>query len=134
MPGSLLDMARKDAKKIATSVGWEEEIQISSPDKSKSLSIKGWHTKHKIPVQTDGGQISTRNAHILISEDDLIDYPVRDEKNGRIDLKNHFVDVADSTGVVKNFVINESHPSETFGLIVCILGEYTANSNLNEDY
>jgi hypothetical protein len=39
-------------------------------------------------------------------------------------LQGHKVAVADSTGVVKNYVVREQYPDETIGLIVLILGTY----------
>jgi hypothetical protein len=68
--------------------------------------------------------VNTKNAHIAISEKFLSDasYPYRN-LSGEVSLKNHRIAVADSTGLVKNYVIREIFPDETIGLIVCILGD-----------
>jgi hypothetical protein len=37
---------------------------------------------------------------------------------------NHLVNVKDSTGNLRNYVIMENFPDETLGMITCILGDY----------
>ena len=124
MAGKLLQMARKDAAKIVKSGGFEEDITISSSSGLTSV-IKGIHTKHWINYDTNGLPINSKNAHILINESDLIEkgFTVRSQ-TGNIDLRKSKILVKDSTGEEKKFVITETYPSETFGLIVCILGDY----------
>lgn len=124
MSGRLLQQARKDALKINKAIGWEEDIKLSTPDHTFTIDLKGIHTKHHISFDDAGQRINAKNAHILIDEKDLIenDYTYRNN-TGNVALIGHFVDVADSNGDIKKFKINETYPSETFGLIVCILGD-----------
>ena len=124
MAGSLMNMARKDAKKINKSLGWESDIELSTPNGDLTLNLKGIHTKHNLTIDDLGQRVNGKNAHILIDESDLVsnDYPYRN-KTGNIALESHLVNVADSEGVVKKFKINETFPSETLGLIVCVLGD-----------
>lgn len=126
MSGKLLQAARLDALKFISKGGFEEDIVLIHPSGAPSLNIKGLHSKHWISFDTNGSQINSKNAHILISENVLIDllYPVRNLKTGNIDLKNHRITVKDATLIEKEYIINECYPSETFGLIVCILGDY----------
>lgn len=126
MTGKLLAQARKDARKFTSSGGFEEDITLIHPSGTPFLSFTGIHTKHWISLDTDGNQINSKNAHILIDESVLQqgNYPVRDLKTGNIDLYKHRINVKDSTGIEKSYVINETYPSETFGLIVCILGDF----------
>lgn len=124
MAGSLLEQARKDAMNIINSGGFEEDITLTNPQ-GLSLEIKGLHSKHWLAQDTDGNLVNGKNAHITISEQVLNsnNYKTRNQ-TGNIDLRNHIVLVKDSTGIPKKYIINECFPSETFGLIVCILGDY----------
>lgn len=124
MAGRMLQQARKDALKINKAIGWEEDIKLSTPDNSLTINLKGIHTKHHISFDDVGQRINAKNAHILISEKDLIlfNYPYRNS-TGNVALIGHKVEVSDFNGDIKKFIINETYPSETFGLIVCILGD-----------
>lgn len=126
MSGKLLIDIRKQSEKFIKSGGFEEDIKLLHPSGLPVLDLKGIHTKHWISFDTDGSQINSKNAHILISEKDLINslYPYRNLKTKNIDLKKHRIEVKDSSGIVKKYVINETYPSETFGLIVCILSDF----------
>lgn len=128
MAGSLLNTARKDSKKYITSSGWEEDIRLETPDGLTSLETTGWATKHWINFDTDGNAANSKNAHICLDEDKLIaaSYPVRNAHQ-EVMLRKHRVFVKDNTGIEKSYVINEHFPSETFGLIACILGDYVDN-------
>jgi len=124
MSGSLLQSIRQDAKRYITSGGFEENINITTPDDAQSFNITGWATKHHLNFDTDGTQINSKNAHICIDEQKLVDvgYPVR--TNEEVNLLGHKVIVKDSSGIDKKYVIRENFPDETFGLIVCILGDF----------
>jgi hypothetical protein len=126
MSGKLLEAARKDALNFITSGGFEEDIILTHPSGSPVLNLKGLHSKHWIGFDSDGSQINSKNAHILISEKVLVDslYVTRNLKTGNIDLLKHRITVKDSTLIEKEYVILECYPSETFGLIVCVLGDY----------
>lgn len=127
MSGNLLNIARRDAKKYITKGGFEVDIILTSPA-DVVLATTGLASKHWINFDADGNSINSKNAHICISESDLSDngYPVRNADE-EIYLKDHRVSVKDSSGILKEFVIKEWFPSETVGLIVCILGDYELN-------
>jgi hypothetical protein len=126
MNGSLLDLARNDARKFLISGGFQVDITLSTPKDDKTLSLKGFHTKHFKSYDTNGSPINSKSAHILISEKDLkeANYPYRNSRSGNIGLLKHKITVPDAMGDDKKFVITETYPSETFGLIACILGDY----------
>lgn len=126
MSGSLLRLAKRDAKRFVTSGGFEESITISTPTQDMTLSLTGFATKHHINFDSDGNQINSKNAHICISESDLQtnSYPVRNVK-GEISLLKHRVSYPDSSGIVKNYIVKDNYPDEMLGLIVLILGDYT---------
>ena len=114
-----------EALAITTSLdGWAVEMTFTAPDLT-TAAITGLHTKHHMGFDTDGNRVSAKNAHVSFSEKVLTDlaYPVRNAK-GEVTLIGHLVAVKDSTGFVKNYIIRETYPDETIGLIVCILGDY----------
>lgn len=126
MSGNLLVQARKDARKIINSGGFEEEIKLSNPSGVFSIIVNGLHSKHWLVHDTEGNLVNGKNAHITVSENELNEkgYQTRDSNTGNVNLRNHLVSVKDATGVEKNYIIKECFPSETFGLIVCVLGDY----------
>ena len=125
MAGNLLNRAKRDAKKYITKGGFEEDIILSNSDGSVVVELTGWVTKHWINFDTDGNPTNSKNAHICLDEETLFNlgYPVRN-LNKEIHLFNHKVSTKDSSGELKNYVINEWFPDETLGLIVCILGDF----------
>lgn len=128
MTGSLLNKAKSDAIKYVTKGGFEENIQLQTADGNTTLDTTGLASKHHINFDTDGNSVNSKNAHICLSEQDLIDnaYPYRNADE-EVDLLRHKVNVKDSSGIIKNYVIIETFPSETVGLIICILGDYEPN-------
>jgi|TARA_R110000824_G_scaffold199520_4_gene383503 hypothetical protein len=127
MAGNLLLKARRDAKRIMMG-GFSEDITITTPDDLTSILTKGLASKHYINFDSDGLPINSKNAHICLDELDLLNkgYTVRNSIN-EVSILNHKVNVSDSTGIVKNYIITETFPDETIGLIVCILGDYGIN-------
>ncbi len=100
------------------------EITFINPDDSITATIRGIHGKHHTKVSTEGEMISSKVAHVSVSEKLLTDagYPVRNAK-GHVDLNGHKVNVKDSTGIVNNYILSNGgwYPDEMLGHIVCIL-------------
>lgn len=126
--GISLDRIRAHTRHFVTSGTASEDIILSTPNASLTVNTTGYVTKHWISFDSDGGSINSKNAHICLDEKTLtyLGYPVRNS-NEEIYLFNHRISVKDSSGVLKEFVIKEWFPSETFGLIACILGDYGDN-------
>ena len=118
-----LASAIEDWKRFATAGGFEVDITLTTPDDVTTADIKGIAMKHHLSIDTDGREVSAKNAHITIIEADLVaaNYPVRDAVNGEVKLKKHKVSYPDSTGNVKNYRISRTYPDETVGVITCIL-------------
>lgn len=127
MSGSILTAAKADAKKFVTSGGFEEDITITTPSGDRTLTIKGLATKHHLSFGSDGLPVSSKNAHVCIDEQQLLDetYPVRNA-NEEIDLLAHKISFKDSSGVIKNYIVKDAYPDETLGLITLILGDWKA--------
>ena len=123
--GRILDLAKRDVKKISGNLnGWAVELVLTTPDDTKSIIIAGIHVKIGRGVGTDGNQINTKIAPIAFHEEYLTaqSYPVRNAA-GEVALMKHKVAVKDSTGTVKNYVIDQCFPDEALGLLSCILGD-----------
>ena len=124
MSGNLLTKARKDAKKIMKG-GFSEKITLIHPVSGLTIETDGLASKHHINFDSDGLPVNSKNAHVCLDESDLLskDYNTRDNNN-EVNLLNHLVNVKDSTGNLRNYVITENFPDETIGMITCILGDY----------
>lgn len=122
MSGRLLQLAKRDARRIITQGGFEENIELVNPNECLTISLTGFATKHWITFDTDGSPINSSNIHVSISEQDLKDlnYPYRDN-NGKVRLLNHKVNFKDSSGNIRTYIISENFPDETLGIIVLIL-------------
>ena len=125
MQGSLIQLAKRDAKKFVTSGGFQVDIKLTTKSRDKNLELTGFATKHHINFDSDGLPVNSKNVHICIDEDILKanSYPVRNAK-GEVDLVGHFVTYMDSTDTNRNYVIRETFPDEVLGLIVCILSDF----------
>lgn len=122
MSGKILQAARRDFQKIISSGGFEEDIELVSPDGSVIIEITGLHAKRAQMFDTEGNPVSSIVAHITVMKNKLdeLNYPYINSK-GKVDFNGHKVNVKDFS-VIRNYVVNEFHPSDTFGAIVLILG------------
>jgi len=121
----LRDQAKADIESITSNLN-DFGILISFLAPTLEVAtITGIHSKHHLGIDTDGNMINSKKAHISFSEKFLTvsNYPVRDS-NGEVNLKGHKVSVKDSTGILKNYIIQSWYPNETVGLITCILEDY----------
>jgi hypothetical protein len=123
---SLINRAKADWRRHTTSSdGGGVSVKITNPATQQTADITCLATKHHIGVDTDGNLVNTKNAHISFSEEILndIEFSVRDS-SGEVNLSSFIVEFADSTGIIKKYVIREWFPDETVGIIVCILGDF----------
>ena len=121
----LIEQAKSDWQRFSSDPKtWGTAITLTAPT-AEVANIAGIATNHHIGVDTDGNPINTKNAHITISEQLLVDagYPVRDSEN-EVAMINHRVSYKDSTGITKEYVIEETFPDETIGMITCILNDF----------
>ena len=128
---SLFDIIKRDAKFIVNSGGYQIDIQLTTKDESKTVNIQGWAVKVSGAFDTDGNQVNTKNVHITIDEQRLVDlgYPFRTfkKKIDEVDLEDHIVSFKDSSGQVKSYVVIQTVPDENLGLITLWLGDYKIN-------
>lgn len=124
MPG-LIEQAKNDWQRFTSDPkAFGTSITLTAPTAEVAVVV-GLATKHHISIDTDGNVVNTKNAHISISEQLLVDalYPVR-TGGDEVTLIDHHVSYADSTGTVKEYVIKETFPDETVGMITCILNDF----------
>ena len=125
MQGSLIQLAKRDAKKFVTSGGFQVDIKLTTKSRDKNLELTGFATKHHINFDSDGLPVNSKNVHICIDEDilKLNNFPCRDAK-GEVNLVGNFVTYMDSSNTDRTYIIREHFPDETLGLIVCILSDF----------
>lgn len=122
---SLITQAREDLKDIIeNSEEFGVALVFTSPD-GDTAAVVGLHARHHKSIDPDtGAPINSRVAHVSVMENalDALGYPVRTD--GEVNLRNHKVTAADSTGTEHTYTVREWFPDETLGMIVLILGEY----------
>lgn len=125
---SLFEIIKRDAKFIVNKGGYQIDIQLTTNDGTKSVNIQGWAVKVSGAFDTDGSQVNTKNVHVTIDEQVLIDsgYPVRtfNKKIEEVDFEDHIVCFKDSSGKEKSYVVIQTVPDENLGLITLWLGDY----------
>jgi len=126
MPG-LTEQAKSDWQRFSSDPdAWGISISFQAPGPgNENADIVGLATKHHITIDTDGVAINSKNTHISVSEQLLVDegYPVRDGSQ-EVAMLRHRVKYTDSTGVEKEYAIQEMFPDETVGMITFILGDF----------
>lgn len=126
MLGKLLAAVRSDAAKFATSGGFQDDIILTTPDGSKTITCTVLVTGRWQSFMNENGKIvNSASNHICIPEAVLTaqEYPVRSGTTGKVKLENHKVTAKDNNGDTFKFVVDECYPNSSTGLIVCILGE-----------
>lgn len=120
-----LARAKADWKRLLNNGGFGVDVTLTPPNSITSTIVKAIAIKHHNSIGTDGLPINSKNVHVSIIESDLItlNYTVRNVA-GEVSLRNHRASFADSNGNAKNYIIKETFPDETIGLITCILGDY----------
>lgn len=124
----IIAQAQKDIAQITGDLNaFGVQMTMTSPDGSQSATFTGLHTKHHLGVDTDGNKINSRTVSMAFSEGNLMgangNYPLRDS-NGEVNLKQHLVTAADSTGNTKKYMVQSFMPDETVGFIIVILEDY----------
>jgi hypothetical protein len=123
----ILEQARRDYKRITSSKsGFAVDIVLTSPT-GEIATVPNLHSKHHLAVNDNGLAVNSKNAHIAFFESQVNAvnplYVTRNAR-GEVYLKGHLVRVKDSTGLEKQYVIDQWFQNETLGPIICILGDY----------
>ena len=131
MVGSLLSLARSHTKTILESGGFETDVTFTTPPGATTIetaTVKCLAIKHHTSIDSDGVPVSSQHAHVTVHEESLTDknYTTRNA-SGKIDLKNHIIDFADSSGVSRKYIVDDVLPDNTLGCIPLILGNFKQN-------
>lgn len=119
--GNVLTMVRMDANRILSKMGYETDITIIKL--SVSYTVKGLGIVHHLTFDTDGQPVNSKNAHISIHEQDLIDAGlIVRNSNNEVYMRDCLVQFSDFSGVVKKYAVKENYADDTLGVIVLILG------------
>lgn len=126
---NMLLRAQRDIKRFTSDPeGWTRSITLISRVDAVTVTLSGLHTVHHLSVDAAYQKFASfKNGHIAIAEDILVaaGYPVRNAE-GSVDMMGDLVRVMDSTGLVKEYRIQQSFPDETIALITIILEDYKA--------
>lgn len=115
-------LAQKDWNKLSQQV----DLNFISHIDQVSVNVKGLASLHHLSIDFETGRsVNSKNGHASVSEVLLTDlnYTTRNAK-GEVDMIGDFLTWIDSTGVSKKYIIDQSFPSDTTGMIVFILGKY----------
>jgi hypothetical protein len=120
----LIDQIRLDVQRITSNINdFPIEINMIAPTGETAI-LTGIHTKHHLGVDTEGNAINSKKSSVAFSESLLLaPYPVRNI-NGEVDMRNHRVNAKDSTGIEKQYIVQQWFPDETIGLLVLILEDF----------
>lgn len=99
---------------------------IATTGETAQIYAPGNEIGRKIDSGT-GVIVNSKNASIVFSEMVLLaanpDYPVRNAGK-EISMVGHRISFPNSTGEVKNYIVQETPPDETVGLITLLLGDF----------
>lgn len=121
----LVAQAKADIETITTNLNdWSVEMTLINVA-GVSINIKGIHTKIHLGVDTEGNIVESKQVHVSFSEKTVTDlgYSIRNA-GGEVDMKNWKLNVKDSTGIIKNYVMLRWFADETIGLISCMFEDY----------
>lgn len=125
---SILENARLNMQKfMGDTNGFAVPITLKTPDEATVVLVNGVHTKtHMAFNPLTGEEMDSKMASVAIAEQQLIDqgFPVIRNVVGDVNLNGTLVDVVDSSGVEKSYVVTRVYPDEMLGLLVFILGDY----------
>lgn len=122
----LYEKAISDAAQITGDLsGFAVPMTITAPT-SETVTFKGLTTEINLDVNSDGEIINSKKSTAAFAEKHLTDagYPVRNSRD-EVAIVGHRLSVKNSTGRVKEYVIQKCFPDETIGLLTCILSDFT---------
>lgn len=126
------DMAADMAEFSSNEDDFGFSASLTAPT-GETATIAGFNTKHHLKLdRTNMITVNSKNASFAFSEIKMIevnpDYPVRNSNPSshnyqEVEMKNHLVNIADVSGIVKNYIVLENFADEALGLIVLIIGD-----------
>lgn len=122
-----LNRAIEDARRIITDGGFNVTITLTSP-LSVDYTVQGVASRRHLEYDQEGYSINSTLIHATLVEAELIaqGIEVRNER-GEVSLGKWLLTYTDATNTERTYSIIQTRPSETLGLIVCILQRYGVN-------
>jgi hypothetical protein len=121
--GRVLTLARGDARRILSEMGFETEVTLANGE--KSVKVNALVPVHHLTFDTEGQMVNSKSAHVTVSEESLDEagFSPRNDK-GEVYMRGVLATFADSSGEEKTYTVKENHADESLGIIVLILGKY----------
>ena len=119
-----LERARQDMERFSQGE-WSTSLTVDNLV-NPAVVLLGFASKHHLSVDTETGvPVNSKNTHCSIYEDVLTDagFTVRNSDK-EVAMTGWKITYTDSSGNARIYIINETMPDETLGLIVCYLGDY----------
>jgi hypothetical protein len=87
--------------------------------------VFGYVTTHHLGIDTDGNAVNSKKCAISVAEKQFVavGYEIRNT-DGEVNLKDHKVDLIDSSGRNKKYIMGQWFPDEKVGLITCTLEDF----------
>jgi len=127
--GALLNMARADNKFILDQGGFQTDLTITNAKNTFTTTIYASVTLHHTQLDPDTGLfVNAKNGHFVLNTQTLeeLGFPVFSSTQRPEDpyLKDAVVDFVDASGKDHKMKCIDVRPSQTFGCVSVILGEY----------
>lgn len=123
---NIIDRARRDMQRFTgNTVNGFAQTLVFTPPTGATATVPGLHTKHHMDANNDGRLVNTKQMHVSCAEKALTDAGYTTRVNGQCSFKGHKVTVSDAAGT-HTYKVQEWFPDEQLGLIVFILGDYSA--------
>lgn len=127
----LQDQVILDINSITTNLNGFAKLIYLNDLSGNEATVKGIHSKHSNTINGETGTVvKGTNATASISESEIKaanpNYQIRNANN-EVAMLGHKLNVTDSNGELRNYIILENWPDETLGLITFILGDYKAS-------
>lgn len=88
-----------------------EELLLTRPDGSESITVKGLYTDHNNEIYFSTGRpVNSRSAHLVVHQDELIDNGFDTNING------FFAEFGGN-----KYKVRELRSNRTTGLVICML-------------
>lgn len=123
----LLERAIADTKRITenASKGFGTAIIVTNRE-GDSFSVFGLHNKHHLGIDSSNGDlVNSKKASMSITESTLVTAGcVTRNADKEVDLTDFILDVADSSGESKKYIVKSCFADETIGLLTMILDDH----------
>lgn len=127
--GALLNIARQQHKFFLDQGGFQTDLTITSKDGGTTVTVFATVTLHNTQFDPDSGlSVNAKQGHCFFNIQTLEDLGFTvfgSTKNPeKVYLKGATVEFVDGNGKTQKMICDDVRPSETFGSVSIIFGEY----------